>query len=56
MRNLASRLDVAYTMAQRAIDRLEMLGIVSRVGAARRNRVYCASEVLDILEEPPSLH
>ena len=56
MSSLASRLDVAYTTAQRAVDRLESLGIVSRVGVARRNRVYCASEVLDILEEPPSLH
>ena len=56
VRNLASRLDVAFTTAQRAIDRLEMLDIVSRVWEARRNRVYCAVDVLDILEEPPSLH
>ena len=56
VRNLASRLDVAFTTAQRAIDRLEMLDIVSRVGEARRSRVYCAGEVLDILEEPPTLH
>ena len=52
--SLASRLNVAYTTAQRAVDRLESLGIVSRVGEARRNRVYCAADVLDILEEPPS--
>ena len=56
VRSLASRLDVAYTTAQRAIDRLEMLDIISRVGEARRNRVYCAGDVLDVLEEPPSLH
>ena len=56
VRSLASRLEVAYTTAQRAIDRLEVLGIVSRVGDARRNRVYCARAVLDVLEEPPSLH
>ena len=56
VRNLASRLDVAFTTAQRAIDRLEMLDIVSRVWEARRSRVYCAGEVLDILEEPPALH
>ena len=56
VRNLASRLDVAFTTAQRAIDRLEMLDIVSRVGEARRSRVYCAGEVLDILEERPALH
>ena len=56
VRSAAYRLDVAYTTAQRAVDRLESLGIVSRVGEARRNRVYCAFEVLAILEEPPSLH
>ena len=56
VRNIADRLDVAFTTAQRAIDRLEMVGIVTRVGEARRNRVYCAADVLDILEEPSSLH
>ena len=55
VRSLASRLEVAYTTAQRAVDRLEMLRIVSRVGQARRNRVYCAGDILDILEEPPAL-
>ena len=54
-RSLATRLEVAYTTAQRAVDRLESLGIVSRVGEARRNRVYCAGDILDILEEPPAL-
>ena len=52
---LAERLDVAFTTAQRAIDRLEEAGIVTRVGEARRNRVYCAREILEILEEPPAL-
>ena len=37
---VAKELDVAYTTARRAIDRLEEAGIVSLVGAARRNRVY----------------
>ena len=50
---IADRLEVAFTTAQRAVDRLEMLGIVSRVGEARRNRVYCAEEVLTVLDEPP---
>ena len=48
---VAGRLDVAFTTAQRAIDRLEVAGIVAQVGEARRNRVYCASAVLDVLEE-----
>ena len=55
VRGAASRLDVAFTTAQRAIDRLEKLGAVTQVGEARRNRVYCAEAILDVLEEPLSL-
>ena len=49
---VAKELDVAYTTARRAIDRLEEAGIVSLVGAARRNRMYCARAMLEILEAP----
>jgi Fic family protein len=49
---LAERLGVAFTTAQRAIDRLESVGIVARTSAAKRNRLYCARAVLEILEEP----
>ncbi|MBI3630496.1 MAG: Fic family protein [Candidatus Rokubacteria bacterium] len=52
---LAQRLGVAFTSAQRAIDRLESAGIVTRATEARRNRVYCARAILEILEEPPHL-
>jgi Fic family protein len=51
----AEKLGVAFTTAQRAIDRLERGGIVRRVGEARRNRVYCAQALLGILEEPARL-
>ena len=51
---VAGRLEVAFTTAQRAIDRLEAVGVVAQVGEARRNRVYCAGAILDVLEEPPS--
>ncbi len=49
---VAARLEVAFTTAQRAIDRLEKEGVVAQVGEARRNRVYCAGAILDVLEEP----
>ncbi|MEB2346277.1 MAG: Fic family protein [Deltaproteobacteria bacterium] len=52
---LATRLGVAFTSAQRAIDRLETAGIVALTGEAKRNRVYCARAILEILEEPPKL-
>jgi len=52
---MAERLGVAFTSAQRAIDRLETAGIVALEGEARRNRVYCARPLLRILEDPPRL-
>jgi Fic family protein len=52
---LAERLRVAFTTAQRAIDRLESAGIVALAGEGKRNRVYCARAILEILEEPPRL-
>ena len=50
---LAERLEVAFTTAQRAVNRLEALGAVSRIGEERRDRVYCAQAILDVLEELP---
>ena len=52
---LGERLGVAFTTAQRSIDRLESIGVVTRVTDAKRNRVYCARGILDILEESPRL-
>ena len=47
---VARRLDVAYTTAARAIDRLQTAGIVAPVGGARRNRLYCAEAMLMVFE------
>ncbi len=55
VQRVAKRLDVAYTTAQRAIERLESLSILAQVGDARRDRVFCARAMLDILEEPAML-
>jgi len=51
----AEKLGVAFTTAQRAIERLERLGIVKQSGDAKRDRVYCANALLEILEEPARL-
>ncbi len=48
---LAERLDVAFATAQRAIDHLELEGIVTQAGTTKRNRVFCAPEVLRALTE-----
>ena len=51
----ANHLKLAFTTIQRAIDRLEEHGIVRKVSDAKRDRVFCAQELLEILEEPAHL-
>lgn len=51
----ANQLKLAFTTVQRAIERLESSGIVQQASDARRDRVYCAHALLDILEEPARL-
>jgi Fic family protein len=55
MKRAAERLRVAFTTAQRAVVALERAGVLKRTSAARRDRVYCARAILDILEEPARL-
>lgn len=55
VKGAAEKLDVAFTTAQRAIEKLERFEIVKQKGNAKRDRVYCAQELLDILEEPAHL-
>ena len=55
MKGVANKLKIAFTTAQRAVERLERAKIVKRMGDAKRDRVYCASSLLDILEEPARL-
>jgi Fic family protein len=55
VRGAAGKLGVAFTTGQRAIERLEHLGIVQQTNQAKRDRVYCAKALLDILEEPAQL-
>ena len=51
----AERLGIAFTTAQRAIQRLQRIGVLKLVGDAKRDRVFCARTLLDILEEPARL-
>jgi Fic family protein len=55
MRKAEAQLGVAYNTAATALRRLVRLRIVKQVGDARRDRVFCAQALLDVLEEPPRL-
>ena len=55
-RGVEQRLGIAYNTVMRAIGQLEKQGIVKEVSGAKRDRVYCASRLLDILEEPAQIN
>lgn len=54
-RGVQEKLGVAYNTAAAGIRRLERRGIVTKMGDNKRDRVFCAQEILSILEEPPRL-
>lgn len=51
----AKELNVAFTTAQRAVKNLESIGIVQETTQAKRDRLYCAVEILRILDEPTEI-
>jgi Fic family protein len=55
IKGASNQLQVAFTTAQRAIEKLERSGILKTVNEAKRDRVYCAKALLDVLEEPAKL-
>ncbi|WP_353273838.1 hypothetical protein [Wolbachia endosymbiont (group A) of Ennomos erosarius] len=52
---MVENLGVVFTTAQRAIVKLEDLGIVSQTSQGKRDQVYCAIDILNILEEPTKI-
>ncbi len=54
--NKASKeLKIAFTTAQRAIERLEKMKILTKIGKKKRDKTYCARALLRILEEPSTI-
>ncbi|MBX9622128.1 MAG: Fic family protein [Alphaproteobacteria bacterium] len=54
-KKITEKLGVAFTTAQRAIDKLVELDILRQTSKGKRDRVYCASDILIILEEPTKI-
>ena len=52
---VAKKRSISFPTAQRAIAKVERAGVLKQIGAAKRNRVYCAPRLLDILDEPAKL-
>lgn len=55
-KKIVENLGMAFTTAQRAIKKLEELGIIQQINASKRDRVYCVTEILAILEEPTKIN
>lgn len=49
---IAEKLGIAYSTAQRGIQQLESVHIIQKTSHNKRDKVYCANAVLQILEEP----
>jgi Fic family protein len=52
---LAEDLKIAYSTAQRGVQRLEAAHIIQKIGDNKRGKVYCADELLSVLEEPTKI-
>ncbi|WP_223261939.1 HTH domain-containing protein [Cardinium endosymbiont of Dermatophagoides farinae] len=49
---IAKELSISYSTAQRGVQKLEAAGILKKTGNNKRDKVYCAIDILNILEEP----
>ncbi|OGI12002.1 MAG: cell filamentation protein Fic [Candidatus Margulisbacteria bacterium GWF2_35_9] len=56
VKKMAEILNIAYSTAQRGIQKLESKGIIIKVTKQKRDCVYCAIELLNILKEPASVN
>jgi len=56
VKKITEQLSMPLTTAQRSIKKLESLGIVTQASEKVRDRVYCATQILNILEEPTKIN
>lgn len=53
---VANDLQIAYSTAQRGVSKLLSENIIYQVGENKRDKVYCAKRILEILEEPTKIY
>ena len=52
---ISEQLNIAYSTAQRGIQKLESENIIKQTNDNKRDKIYCAIKILDILEEPAKI-
>lgn len=55
-KKIAEELQIAYSTAQRGIQKLEEAQIIKKITPDKRDKIYCAIEILKILEEPKKIN
>jgi len=53
---VSDELKIAYSTAQRGIQKLEETKIIKQINSSKRDKIYCATEILAILQEPTKLN
>ncbi|MDQ2994277.1 MAG: Fic family protein [Pseudomonadota bacterium] len=56
IKKISETLNIAFTTAQRAVTKLAKHDIITQVSPGKRDRVFCAKEILAILEEPTKIN
>ena len=56
LKKITEQLDLPLTTVQRSIKKLEDLEIITQTSEKKRDRVYCATQILNILEEPTNIN
>jgi Fic family protein len=56
IKKIAEELEIAYSTAERGVRKLANENIIQQIGDNKRDKVYCATEILYILEEPAKIH
>ena len=55
-KKISDELNIAFTTAQRAISKLEEKKIITQTNDSKRDKIYCSTEILEILEEPAKIN
>ena len=55
LKKISQEMGVAYSTAQRAVQKLEAKQIIKQINDKKRDRIYCATTIIHILEEPAKI-
>lgn len=53
---IAEELKIAYSTAQRGVQKLEDAKIIKQINSSKRDKIYYTTEILAILEEPTKIN